>query len=768
MSRVILWFWYLVLIWCASFCVTTRLALAAEASKETIDSERKLGSMITDFFLNSEEDKSGIPTSELVTVISSRLPSFRTRLSDIPANVSYIPANVSYKSNSELEVEQPHFVQEAIRDVEGALFFDQVGNGLDTSFGLRGFSEGGAVVVLVDGVRVNEVDGGDVSYPLIPVHDIESIQIERGSASPIYGSGAFGGVVNIMTRRPSEKLFSAFGGVELSSFLGIRFNQGVSGSIPDRLTPLAGKFFYHFNGGRDLNDGFRDNGEWRITSFDVKTGYELPDEQGRVHVGVKHVENALSNPGALTLAEFEQNPEQTKTPLAGRDFNNTIVQIGADKKWWDDKIITSILADWRLTTLHFFTTSRTFADIFQPQFNPDTDRLAVKSHQRDLVWQAAYEDTWNWLGLKSEVGMEFNRAVQTDLEQDFFNGTLITSTATEEDQIAKLRSVALFWRETLRFWQKLFIHGGMRHDYHWFKVREQGAAVNNFDQRWNDATVSAGATLKPVEFMDIFGNYSQGFRVPDISDVAGSAEFGGSVSAGLLPEKSDSYEAGTRLRYRDLAQYKFSYFLIDIKDEIVFDSNAISITNPFGQNINLAKSRRTGIENRLDLNPIPELDLYGTFSWVEAFVRETDRDGSLKDGRSIGLVPMQRYTAGVILHPLARLGSPYDGFSVSFTGAYTGRQHVQSYQTASQANLNAGGHVIKPYTVWNFLTSFKWKGKRIYFKINNLFGEKYFSRAVIASNSAFTPSNITPPGTHLFVNPGAPREYLLGATWEFA
>jgi len=76
---------------------------------------------------------------------------------------------------------------------------------------------------------------------------------------------------------------------------------------------------------------------------------------------------------------------------------------------------------------------------------------------------------------------------------------------------------------------------------------------------------------------------------------------------------------------------------------------------------------------------------------------------------------------------------------------------------------------LKPYAVWNGIISFEWRGKRIFLRVNNLFNEKYFSRGIIATRGSFGQfgPSITPPGTHLFVNPGASREFVVGATWEF-
>ena len=98
-------------------------------------------------------------------------------------------------------------------------------------------------------------------------------------------------------------------------------------------------------------------------------------------------------------------------------------------------------------------------------------------------------------------------------------------------------------------------------------------------------------------------------------------------------------------------------------------------------------------------------------------------------------------------------------------GTHTGMQFVQSHESMSQVLMDIAGEAIDSYMVWNLTISFEWKGKQIYFKINNLFERDYYSRAVAATNFG---SSITPAGSHLFVNPGAPREFVLGAKWEFA
>ncbi len=751
-----------------SFVIFSGLGLALSASgfaAAAPAAEKPKPNFLQRFFPKDEpaSDSQNIKTVETVNVIGSRLPAFKIPFADVPGNVSYFPANVTHKDQAAIQAVEPRDFQASIRDTESAIFYDQVGNGVDTTFSLRGFNEGAAVVTLLDGVRMNDVDGGGVNYPLIDMSDIDTIQIDRGSASPIFGSGAFGGVVHLLTREPSEKPISTFGGFEVASHQGIKFYSGVSGTLQDKVTPVGGKFKYYFKGGRNLSDGFRANGEIRITSFNLKTAYEFPEKRGRVHFGIKHVDDAISNPGTLNLRQYEADEEQTIKPLDGRDYKSTIVQFGADTNFWDQRLSASILASWRTNLSHFFTTSATFID-FADGFDPDTDRVTTKDRATDLVWQLGYQDQLtDWLHNQTTLGMEFRDASNYGLEQDAFGGSVVETTARETERSAKPQSAGLFWRETLKFCDKVVPYFGMRHDFHRLKTTDHLTPSDSISRTFSDTSVSAGITLKPFSWNDLFANYSEGFRVPDISELA---PFSGTISSNLQPEHSHSYEVGTRLRYQKKAAFKTSFFLIDMEDEIAFDSNSVGPGAPFGQNINIGKSRRYGVENRLDLKPVPELSMYGSYTWMQAYVRETDPSGSIVDGRSLGQIPENRITTGFFITPFARQDEILAGLRAGFAGVWTGKQHPQSFESSSQATLNAtggAGHIIKDYSVWDFILSYTLRRQEIYFKITNVFDNKYYSRSVSATSFG---TAIQPAGTFAFVIPGAPREYQLGVRWE--
>ncbi|MBW1867857.1 MAG: TonB-dependent receptor, partial [Deltaproteobacteria bacterium] len=69
---------------------------------------------------------------------------------------------------------------------------------------IRGMS-GDATQVRVNGVTINSPSFGSADVSKIPLNSIERIEIVEGSGSVLYGSGAMGGTVNIITKRPERE-----------------------------------------------------------------------------------------------------------------------------------------------------------------------------------------------------------------------------------------------------------------------------------------------------------------------------------------------------------------------------------------------------------------------------------------------------------------------------------------------------------------------------------------------------------------------------------
>ena len=119
--------------------------------------------------------------------------------------------------------------------------------------GLRG-STFNQVVVLVDGVRVSDVQSGHYALDLaVPIAMIERIEILRGTGSAMYGSDAIGGVVNIVTRADST-----FGDLatRAGSFGGALGQGAIGGAVHGTLLRAGADV--------DRSSGHRDDTDYRV------------------------------------------------------------------------------------------------------------------------------------------------------------------------------------------------------------------------------------------------------------------------------------------------------------------------------------------------------------------------------------------------------------------------------------------------------------------------------------------------------------------------
>lgn len=95
-------------------------------------------------------------------------------------------------------------MREALRSVPGLHVSSSGGQGAQTSVFMRG-TESNHVVVLMDGVELTDPAADQLAaFADLQLHHVEKIEIIRGPYSSRYGSGALGGVINIISRQSSQ------------------------------------------------------------------------------------------------------------------------------------------------------------------------------------------------------------------------------------------------------------------------------------------------------------------------------------------------------------------------------------------------------------------------------------------------------------------------------------------------------------------------------------------------------------------------------------
>ncbi|HVH09153.1 MAG TPA: TonB-dependent receptor plug domain-containing protein, partial [Gemmatimonadales bacterium] len=102
--------------------------------------------------------------------------------------------SVAVVSDSDVARRAVSTVDEAVNRAAGVQFL----SGQVNIRGSTGFVEGlgSRVLMLVDGVPVNEGDRGGIDWDIVPLADVAHVEVVKGAGSGLYGSAALGGVVN--------------------------------------------------------------------------------------------------------------------------------------------------------------------------------------------------------------------------------------------------------------------------------------------------------------------------------------------------------------------------------------------------------------------------------------------------------------------------------------------------------------------------------------------------------------------------------------------
>src|SRR5207249_10091662 len=97
---------------------------------------------------------------------------------------------------------------------------DELGTPAHLDVTLRGFQVSPTIglpqgiTVYVDGVRVNEPDANEVNFDLLPLEDVERVEVSYGP-SVLLGRNSLGAAVNLVTRRgaaPADREVEVSGG----------------------------------------------------------------------------------------------------------------------------------------------------------------------------------------------------------------------------------------------------------------------------------------------------------------------------------------------------------------------------------------------------------------------------------------------------------------------------------------------------------------------------------------------------------------------------
>ena len=180
---------------------------------------------------------------------------------------------------------------------------------------LRGFGAAAPsnTLVLVNGRRLNDWDLQGFDLSVIAKDLVERVEITRGnSGAVLYGDGAIGGVINIVTRTGVDlpNQVRVQGGV--GSFATREGNVSVSGS--------SGVLSYFVSGNGIQSDGYRDNNE--LLQKSIVGDFRWTFAKGSAYLNLAADDQKLSLPGALGVNNpfLGNNTNQLRDNRRGTNF----------------------------------------------------------------------------------------------------------------------------------------------------------------------------------------------------------------------------------------------------------------------------------------------------------------------------------------------------------------------------------------------------------------------------------------------------------------
>ena len=187
-----------------------------------------------------------------------------------PVNQDQTASSVTVLTEKDFAQRNATYVSDVLKTVPGVAMGANGGRGALTSLFLRG-AESNHTVVIIDGVKMNPVNGGGFDFGGLSLSNIDRIEVLRGEQSALWGSDAMGGVIYITTKKGLEKGKT----FNVDYDFGTGSNRTVDGSLT--LSGSNNGFYYALHGDSHHTKGISalSNNRFNYTAQDgtaVSTG----------------------------------------------------------------------------------------------------------------------------------------------------------------------------------------------------------------------------------------------------------------------------------------------------------------------------------------------------------------------------------------------------------------------------------------------------------------------------------------------------------------
>ncbi|WP_425311269.1 FepA family TonB-dependent siderophore receptor [Kingella potus] len=577
---------------------------------------------------------------------------------------------------------------------------------------------------------------GDSNW--VPVEDIESITVLRGPAAARYGSGAAGGVVNIVTKKVSNELHGSvnlfanqpqdskegdtrrigfnLSGPIVQDKLGFRLYGSLNKTDADAADINAVNGSSGNGAGREgvRNRDFSSRLAWRITPEQTLTWDAMYSKQGNIYSG----DNQNNNPSAFTRSLYGEETARLKR------ISNALTHEGI-WNWGDTKVVAQFD---RTENEHLVEGIYGGPEgQYQPpkQFTESTlktGRLAAEANipfklGGEHVVTVGSEYTNDHLDDASSHRQGFTDQRRTDV----FAG-IATNRSGESSQ----RNFAFYVEDHIRFGSGTQLIPALRFDHN-SKSGGNWSPALNFVQKINESWNIKGGVARAYKAPNLYqGNPNYILYTRGNGCKAGTP---GTIRCYLIgndnlkPETSLNKEIGFEFA-KNGYQASAAYFHNDYRNKIVAGDEVVALSdlgNHMYQWTNAKKALVEGLEGNLTL------PLHRTLKWTTNFTYM--RKSVNKDtGNPLSVIP--KYTINSSLN-----WQPTEKFDAALNVTYYGKQKPRSVVLSNIERRNGlSNEAVSPYGLVGISAGYRFnKNINARFGINNLFDKQLYRSA---SNSS--------------------------------
>lgn len=550
-----------------------------------------------------------------------------------------------------------------VRQLGGAM-------GRDATVDIRGFGSTATsnTLILVDGLRLNPVDLGAIIWSSIPLESVERIEIIRGSGSVLYGDGATGGVINIITDKSGRPV------------AGVSATLGSYGYMGADLQLANGndKAYYNLFVNSANANGYRQNSQQDQLAASGRVGLLL--DHGEVFADFATYKESAGQPGSLLSAAYANDPTSTRFPLNTEDRNGYRIRPGVSYRLNDRVTLEGELA---------FDHQKLDPKYFSAFGNTASDRVRdTTSFTPRLRWR-------HDLGsLTSETVFGF----------DYYDGKVTSNNTGFANQSASQESTALYLQNITKLSQNLSLTLGGRSQ----RVNQEAnqdayapffsPAVSGNAIRTENA-YDLGLTYA-ADGWRVYGKTGTSFRFPTVDELFGfdPVLFIPVFAGNLKPQTGTTKEIGGGIAL-GAANIRASVYQLDLTDEIAYDG-ALFV------NTNLPETRRKGAELEADWKIAASLQGRLSYAYTDAYFRQ-----GIYSGNTVPLVPRD-------------LASAQLTWNTGRTGSYSAAARYVGERRYGSDFANAHG-MLPSYTTLDLQAVWNLKPWKITAKLINALDKKY-------------------------------------------